>query len=469
MLLPLLLSLPLTQDPAGLDRITVPAVRADVQFLSDPVLGGRGTPSAGLEIAAAYLEARFRRLGLSPAGEQGFRQALSLVHRRIDPAATLLTIEVGGVVHRLVFGADYYPERLAHLVPWTSTGELVSAGSGQGPEVDPLDLEGKWVVLFEGGPLKMRPALQRAAAAGAAGAIITPAPIYGGNPYASRFADTATKMLDGITTRPGRDLAGPDLPVVTMSRGSWLVIEELAGRQHVGDEPPEAGTAYGATVLDRRALVDPDQPASNVIARLEGQHPDLAKEVIVVMAHYDGAGTLGGQHHPGADDNASGTAALLAVAEALVAHGGVGRSVLFAATAGNGQGNLGAEHFAATTGLGPDEQVVMLVELDSLGNGPPDGIQVGPGPTSTWHTEWVGRFTQAAAAEQFPVVQDADSPWARSEARQVVRTLKVAPVLVSGGRHARHRTIDDRIQSVHMGKVVRATRAVARLVLEAGG
>ena len=111
----------------------------------------------------------------------------------------------------------------------------------------------------------------------------------------------------------------------------------------------------------------------------------------------------------------------------------------------------------------------MLVELDSLGNGPPDGIQAGPGPTSTWHTEWVGRFTQAAASEGFPVVQDADSAWARSEARQVARALEVAPVLVTGGRHARHRTIDDRVQALDMDKVVRAARAAARLVLEAGG
>lgn len=469
MLLPLLLSIPLVQDTAGLDRVTVPAVRADVRFLSDQVLGGRGTPSTGLEIAAAYLEARFRRLGLSPAGEEGFRQPIPLVHRRIDPAATLLTVEVGGVVHRLVFGADYYPERLAHLVPWSSTGELVSAGTGQAPEVDPLDLAGKWVVLFEAGGPKMRPALQRVAAAGAAGAIVTPAPVYGGNPYASRFEDTATKMLDGITTRPGPDLEGPDLPVVTLPRGSWLVIEELAGVEQEGNEPPEAGTTYGATIADQRALVDPAQPASNVIARLDGHHPALAKEVIVVMAHYDGPGTLGGLHHPGADDNASGTAALLAVAEALAAHGGLARSVLFVATAGNGQGNLGAESFAGATGLPEDERVVMLVELDSLGNGPPDGIQAAPGPSSTWYSEWVSRFAQAAAQEGFPVMQDGDPSWARSEARHVARTLEVATVLVTGGRHARHRTIDDRPQSMNVEKATRAARAVVRLVTEMGG
>lgn len=468
MLLPLLLSLPLAQDPVGLDRVTVPAMRADVRFLADPALGGRKTPSVGLEVAAGYIEARMRRLGLAPAGTEGFRQAVPLTQRRIDPDATGMTVTVGGAVHRLVFGSDYYPERLAHLVPWSVKGELVSVGTGQGVEVDPLDLKGKWVVIFEVGGQKVRPALQRVAAAGAVGAIVTPAPDYRGNAYVSRFGDAATRMLDGITTRPGSELDGPDLPMVTAPRGTWLVIEELSGVEVEGSEPPLAGTNYGVVIEDRRSLVEPSQSATNVLARLEGARPDLAKEVVVVMAHYDGPGILGGLHHPGADDNASGTAALLAVAEALVTGGGVGRSVLFAATAGNGQGNLGAERFADLTGLASDERVVMLVELESLGNGPPDGIQVGPGPSSTWHNPWVGRFTQAAAAEGFPAVQDADIPWARSEARQVSRSLEIASVLVTGGRHARHRTIDDRMQAVNMGKVVRATRAAVRLILEAG-
>ena len=440
------------------------ALRADVDFLCDPLLEGRATPSRGLRTAAAFIRARFERLGIAALHEDGYEDPIPLAYRRIDPKRTHLVLEGQAGRLELTFGEDYFPERLSHLVPWSATGPLISVGTGQSPEIAPLDLVGKWVVLFEHESPRLRPALQRLAAAGAAGAIVAPGPHYAGDTFADRFGDGARKMLDGITTRLGGEPRGPDLPLVALPRTTWERIEAWSGVHSPADEPTEAGTSYGVVVHDRRTLVEEVPVAPNLVGFLPGTDPTLAGELLLVVAHYDGPGTLGGRLYPGANDNASGTAALLALAEALAKRGRLSRGVLFLATAGSGQGSLGARRFLTHTGLEEGQRVVLVVELESLGGGPPDAIRVGPPLTSTWRTPLVGSFAEFAAAQGFPVVQEADRTWPRSEARVLTQGLEAPSILITGGPTHRERTPEDRPHLVQYGKVARASRAALALL-----
>jgi Peptidase family M28 len=456
------------QEPA-LAQVTPERIGADVRFLADNALAGRNTPSLGLEVAAGFVIARLERLGLEPAGTEGYRQPFPLTVRRLDPERT--TLAVGGArgERALVFGKDYYPERLSHLVEWTAEGPLVSGGTGEPLEVTAANPAGRWVVLFDQGG-KVRPALQRFAEAGAAGVLVTPGPDYGQNPYVIRFEPTAQSMLAGLTTRASNaQPKGPDLPVVMLPTTTWKELVQLTDVElgDLVDGVPEAGVDLGLRVVDQRVPVDPRGEASNIVARLTGRDPAKAHEVVLLMAHYDGRGAPGGEVHNGADDNASGSAALLALAEALTANGPLDRTVMLLWTAGNAKGRLGAKAWTSAPTLGKGELVFLAIELTTLGLGHPETLRVAPGPTRTWNSDWVDRFKPHAAGEGFPMLPDGDRDWPRSAARVLARGLTVPTVLVSAGAHKVHGTPQDVAVPLRMDKIARAARAVWGLVVEA--
>ena len=110
----------------------------------------------------------------------------------------------------------------------------------------------------------------------------------------------------------------------------------------------------------------------NVIGVLPGTHPYLKNEYIVVGAHYDHLGTAQGREgvadsiYNGADDNASGTAALIELAALLKEQGGMARTVVFVAFDGEEQGLLGSEKFLEDA-LFPQKQIMAMVALDMVG------------------------------------------------------------------------------------------------------
>jgi aminopeptidase YwaD len=115
--------------------------------------------------------------------------------------------------------------------------------------------------------------------------------------------------------------------------------------------------------------------AFNVVGILPGTDPDLRQEAIVIGGHYDhlgrgGEGSLApdqvGVIHPGADDNASGTAAVMALARAFAAVGGAPRTLVFVAFAGEEMGLLGSTHFAQRAPF-PHGKTVLMVNLDMVG------------------------------------------------------------------------------------------------------
>lgn len=106
----------------------------------------------------------------------------------------------------------------------------------------------------------------------------------------------------------------------------------------------------------------------NVLGFLEGKDPLLKKEVVVLGAHYDHLGTRGDQVYHGADDNASGTAALLEIAEKLKANEHLlQRSVIFIAFGAEEQGLLGSKFFVENPII-PIKNIVLMLNMDMLGH-----------------------------------------------------------------------------------------------------
>jgi hypothetical protein len=116
----------------------------------------------------------------------------------------------------------------------------------------------------------------------------------------------------------------------------------------------------------RVALERQEQRAANVITVVPGRDPDLAREVVVGGAHYDHLGVNGGAVHPGADDNASGSAIVIGLARSFQKAGGAPRTLVFALFSGEELGLLGSGHYTRAPRF-PLDRTVAMVNLDMVG------------------------------------------------------------------------------------------------------
>jgi hypothetical protein len=151
----------------------------------------------------------------------------------------------------------------------------------------------------------------------------------------------------------------------------------LADRARAIDQAlvPQSAALTRTTVRLQVDLERDHGGTANVIGVLPGTDPALRQESIVLGAHYDhlgrgGEGSLApdqvGAVHPGADDNASGTAAIMGLARAFAAAGGAPRTLIFIAFSGEEMGLLGSSHYLNHR-AGASDRIVLMVNLDMVG------------------------------------------------------------------------------------------------------
>ncbi|HEY2743380.1 MAG TPA: M20/M25/M40 family metallo-hydrolase [Polyangia bacterium] len=345
----------------------------DIKWLADPARQGRGVGTKGLAEAGAYLEKRFKELGLKPAGARGYRQPFPVVTSVKQKPST--QISVGGVK---LPGAAFVP--LGFSASGKVTAPLVLAGYGiASPDagVDDyagLDVKGKIVVVRrfvpEGGNLTTPEAQRR----------------YGDLRYKAFVAKDHGARALLVVDAPARPAgAAADWKAPDEAR---LPALEPEGYGNAGLLVASLARAAGAPIVDKLAagekidgevsiaLENQAEPAFNVIARLPAAAATRKPGTIVVGAHYDHLG-LGGRYslapdrhepHGGADDNASGTSAILEVARALAATHDLSRDVVFVAFSGEESGVLGSTWMTKHPPRGLDpKSIVAMVNLDMVG------------------------------------------------------------------------------------------------------
>lgn len=338
-------------DPAGLIQDLHGPV-AHVRYLADDRLEGREVGSEGARCAADYLASRFRDLGLQPAGTEGnYFQAFPI--RKGAELGPENSFAIGS--RSLGTGTDWVP--FGFSASGDVEGALVFAGYGLSSPGNPedryarLDISGRVVVLEWGDPdaehgmsLRGDPHFKATVAAGrdASGMIL--------------LAPDGMELpeLDGETRNMLR------IPAV-------IVSGDLA-------ESIRTAAADGETVRIQTDVRETRVDARNVVALLPGADPTLGDEFVIVGAHYDhlgfgGDGSLepdGREIHNGADDNASGTAAVLEVARALSQGPRPDRSILFIAFTGEEKGLWGSGHFVDQPTIELASTVAML-NLDMVG------------------------------------------------------------------------------------------------------
>lgn len=165
------------------------------------------------------------------------------------------------------------------------------------------------------------------------------------------------------------DLRNPRIPVILLSESAARrFMPSLREAQRRIDETLQPGSVdLGKRAVLRVNVQRNAFATQNVVGLIDGADSRLRREVVILGAHYDHDGEHQGQIWPGADDNASGTAALLELAEAF----GNGnkrpaRSVLLCAFAGEEKGELGSQHYADHPLL-PLDRVVAMLQMDMIG------------------------------------------------------------------------------------------------------
>jgi Zn-dependent M28 family amino/carboxypeptidase len=368
---------------------------AHVKMLADDSMEGRNTGSPGHKRAADYVSNQFEKAGLEPAGTNGFIQTIAFDTRRIVESGSSLALVRDGTTEPLTLGEDANISVRIDPAP-SIDAPLVFVGYGLDiPEMQFDDLSDPAVkdalrtsvaVFVTGspsnipGPLRAhyQSAGERWAALKRAGAIGTMSianPKSMDIPWArstlARLQMAMTLADPSLDDAPGQQFSASVNPAHAdkVFAGSGHTFQELLALADAGKPLPRfrLPARVKATVQVERGHVE----SQNIAGILRGRDPALNQEYVVVSAHVDHLGIgepvdgKGGDRiYNGAMDNASGTAAIIEVAQQLHELGTrPARSILFLAVTGEEKGELGSRYFAAHPTI-PAGSIVANVNTD---------------------------------------------------------------------------------------------------------
>jgi membrane-associated protease RseP (regulator of RpoE activity) len=212
------------------------------------------------------------------------------------------------------------------------------------------------------------------------------------------------------------------------------------------------------------AFTRTDVTGANVIGVLPGHDPRLAAEAVLVGAHYDHLGVQGGAIHPGADDNASGTAVALGLARAFAAAGGAPRTLVFAFFGAEELGLIGSAHYVRQPPW-PLARTVAMLNFDMVGRLRDGGLRVSGVDSGRGLREVVA---DAARAERLSV-ELSGSPFSASDHRRFYGGGVPVLFFFTGLHPDYHRPGDtaDRIDAAGMARIAGVAARVVSAVAAA--
>ncbi|PYS23498.1 MAG: hypothetical protein DMF72_08845 [Acidobacteria bacterium] len=376
----------------GVDAITAALLRSYLTFIASDEMEGRDTPSRGLDTTAKFIAMNLGRWGFKPMGDEGtFFQKIALRREAVD--ATKTTAQING--KDFVVGEDFLPNSVAA----TLTGPFVFAGNGwviKSKNLDSykgVDVKDKVMVVvgsgFPRGVTRADLAGQMgtdwsspgvyAQQHGAKGVLVIPDAnaLLSWEQLKQRAMQPARSVVEKFTSQPST----PPVPNIVMSvkmakalfDGEKVDAVALANGQDVPAFDLSADKKVTITVA-----VKSEHPATqNIVAVWEGSDPVLKNEYVAVGAHYDHIGICApGTADPicnGADDDGSGTTALLGMAEAIShAKRRPKRSVLFVWHCGEEKGLWGSRYFTDYPTI-PLNKIVTQLNIDMIGRSKKEG------------------------------------------------------------------------------------------------
>jgi len=456
---------------AALDSVSAKEIASDLYFFASDEMKGRDTPSREQRVAARFVRARLERLGFTPGAGSSFLYEYPLRARRIDPETSHITVRGPSGERELHFTVDYFVPSSGDLVAYEVEGPLVWCGDGEREDFEAVTLvrkkgeagkeeeERSWAVC-RFSDLSARRRAKNAEAAGAAGLIVLPDPAGTDDPAKSECARATDYALRGLNSYSPRDSQPQHvLPQVFLTRAAAGALLASLGLERL----PEKPQVLPGTLREVRSGSGTIQ-AEDVCALWPGSDPELAKEVILVSAHYDHDGVKNGVIYPGADDNGSGSMGLLALAEALVEYGPMRRSVMLIWMSGEEKGLWGSAAWTTAPSLPAGHKAVCDVNIDMIGRNAPDYLLITPTRARKEYNGLARLAESLAPLEGFPRLGSADEYWERSDHHNFSVNLKIPVAFLFSGEHADYHKPTDTPDKIDYDKIRRVVRLVMRLL-----
>lgn len=466
--------------------ITADRLKAHLSLIADDLYEGRDTPSRGLDLTAMYIATQLKLWGATPGGDNGtYFQKIQLGRTVLDAKASSLTID-GEAIE---IGVHFMPRNLEQAKISAEAVWIKSGYSNSKTNVDPfkgLNVKGKIVVtdgaLPEGVSARdlfrsqdWKNPVESAMEKGALAVIYTSEQAGGAGweRMMSRF--TSGGRFSPIS---GEDRKG--IPSITLDK----TTSETLTNSFLS-----AGDSFVAPKIELNLEVKQETATTqNVIAIVEGTDPQLKKEYVALGAHYDHVGigqpnAEGDTIYNGADDDGSGTVALMEIAHALATGAKPKRSTIFIWHAGEEKGLWGSAYFVEHPTV-PLSAIKSQVNIDMIGrsrkpgdvdpknkdlSGPDEIYVIGPqivGPRMTELVKTVNdNFGSLKLNHKYDLVDEPNRFFFRSDHVNYVRK-GIPAVFLFSGVHDQYHQAGDEVSTIDFQKMEKVTRTLMAITWE---
>jgi hypothetical protein len=394
-------------------EITAEDIREHIKYLASDELEGRWAGAAGNEKAADYIAQKLQEFGVSPGGDDGaYLQSFKFVSTVRQGDANALTFDFNGAKEELEAGVDFRAMTFSSdgtvRAPLVFAGYGISAPDSGYDDYAGLDVEGKVVVMLRFAPdgdgpksrffrlTSLRNKTRVAREHGASALILITGP-------------TNDEEDELVRTRYDRVAGSSGIPTITMKRS---VLEPHLARlgmdlKTIQDSLLSTMTPNSFQVPDVEVTLTTEivkviKETANVVGILEGTDDDLRGETIVLGAHFDHLGYGGpgsgsmvpdtSAIHNGADDNASGSAGLLELAQKFAQQKrALRRTFVFAFFSAEEIGIIGSNFYVNNPPI-PLTQTVAMMNMDMIGRMVDSSLHVGGTETAPEWEELLWKF-----------------------------------------------------------------------------
>jgi hypothetical protein len=465
-----------------------------VSYLASDALDGREVGSMGINEAENYIAETFESFGLTPLpGREDYFLEFLLYRGGFDPEATTLAIRIGGTTIEGLPGVDFRPFDFSATGSYQ--GELVFAGYGiTAPEYGyddyaGLETEGKIVLLlrhepqspvgsdyFQGADLTRHSLLlnkaKNAQVHGALGMLLITDPKSSTAAEDFRLEGPMALQRDVVSRNRADQQPLPAIHIAQsfaekMLEGSDLDLQELQERlDRVNGTSELHHRKFGEMNVHLEVAMEQsaeEVQARNVAAFLPGSDPILKDQWILIGAHHDHLGSFSGEGDTvfnGADDNASGTAGVLALAWMLSKlDPPPARSVVFTTFSAEERGLLGSREMVSTQVQ--TDNIVLMINLDMIGRNPDQPLRVmGSGSSPE-----VRRLTEAANRELQLSLSFSDIPGAAVSDHDPFHRQGIPFLFFFTGMHDDYHGTDDESERISYSRLAEVVELTAETVI----
>ncbi len=368
------------QTSAPLSRAAATLTARDVAqrigiIAADSMLG-RDTPSRGLDLTAQYVADQFRAFGLKPGGDKGsWFQRYPITRRSLDLEHSRVIFSAGARADTAWFSRSAQYDGGAVPDSAISGTAVLLAGAHTAETAERVSVRDR-VALYAPSPAADREIVQQVLRI-----------LFLGEPRALLIL-SSRDSADFVASLPRR---APERTVIGTAAGRPVVLQVRSGavsrsllaakidlaRARASGEPVMREIPELRVAVEMRDSIISSQTAPNTVGILEGSDPGLKDEYLVYSAHMDHIGITRGRAdsiNNGADDDASGTAGIVELAEAFSRPGArPRRSIIFLTVSGEEKGLWGSDYFARHSPV-PLRQIVANLNMDMIGRNWADTI-----------------------------------------------------------------------------------------------